>query len=468
MGSAAQRSDVTQQARSSRSPVLSRTPPGCNREARSPDDVQRTIGNQALQRLHHIKNDRREREANNTATRFDGQNSSVQSTQPRLTINPSGDRNEQQADRVAEQVMGNAESPFQRACSCANSSVAGECEACGKKKSLIDRSTGGLNQRSNRGFNQGHNDSSVAPPSVRRVLKSSGQPLDAGTRVFFESRFGYDFSQVRVHTDAQASESAHSVNAGAYTVGRDVVFASGRFAPHTEAGKFLLAHELTHVVQQSVAGSGLANGSGGSLALQRAPTFSNCKTKVKGKEDVQEKIIAQAIEDTKPLTQGALDALTTGMPSADSETRDAFAAHFGDIFDHDKVNAVVKVYQDIKKSLDSKDIACLPKCKSDKDGDICALAAPGKGISICPEFFRKPCADLQPAIILHESAHNAGAGGNTDKDRKKVSARKRKYPPKQAENNAYSFQHFAEDIRDRTFKVTNPSSGVEEVEVKPR
>ena len=76
-----------------------------------------------------------------------------------------------------------------------------------------------------------------------------------------ESRFGHDFSQVRVHVDSQAVESAGAVNALAYTVGRDIVFGPGRYAPQTSDGRRLLAHELTHVLQQHAAhrGSHLAS-----------------------------------------------------------------------------------------------------------------------------------------------------------------------------------------------------------------
>ncbi|MDR4480904.1 MAG: DUF4157 domain-containing protein [Nitrospira sp.] len=89
----------------------------------------------------------------------------------------------------------------------------------------------------------------VAPPIVHEVLASSGRPLDVSTRGFFEARFGHDFGHVRIHSDAQASESARRVNALAYTVGRDIVFGAGQFDPHTQPGRKLLAHELTHVVQ---------------------------------------------------------------------------------------------------------------------------------------------------------------------------------------------------------------------------
>jgi hypothetical protein len=90
----------------------------------------------------------------------------------------------------------------------------------------------------------------AAPPIVRAALASPGQPLDPATRAFVEPRFGHDFGQVRVHTDATAAQSAQAVNARAYTAGQDLVFARGQYAPGTASGRRLLAHELAHVVQQ--------------------------------------------------------------------------------------------------------------------------------------------------------------------------------------------------------------------------
>jgi hypothetical protein len=85
---------------------------------------------------------------------------------------------------------------------------------------------------------------------VHDVLRSPGRPLDEEIRAFMEPRFGEDFGWVRVHTDAPAAESAKAMNALAYTVGRDVVFGAGQFRPGLSQGRKLLAHELTHVVQQ--------------------------------------------------------------------------------------------------------------------------------------------------------------------------------------------------------------------------
>jgi hypothetical protein len=89
------------------------------------------------------------------------------------------------------------------------------------------------------------------PSPVQDVIGSSGgQPLETSTREFMEGRMGQDFGDVRVHTGASASDSARSVNAQAYTVGNDIVFQNGTYAPDSDAGRHVLAHELTHVVQQ--------------------------------------------------------------------------------------------------------------------------------------------------------------------------------------------------------------------------
>jgi len=91
-----------------------------------------------------------------------------------------------------------------------------------------------------------------APQIVHEVLRSPGQPLDDQTRAFFEPRFGHDFSHVRLHTDARAAEAADAVGALAFSVGPHIAFAGGHYQPGTQPGRELLAHELTHVLQQPV------------------------------------------------------------------------------------------------------------------------------------------------------------------------------------------------------------------------
>ena len=85
--------------------------------------------------------------------------------------------------------------------------------------------------------------------AVATGLRSPAQALDAPTRAFMETRFGWDFSKVRVHADDSAARSARALQARAYTVGNDIVFGKGEFSATTQSGKTLLAHELAHTVQ---------------------------------------------------------------------------------------------------------------------------------------------------------------------------------------------------------------------------
>lgn len=89
------------------------------------------------------------------------------------------------------------------------------------------------------------------PHAIADGLNSAAEPLNPATRAYMEMRFGQDFSAVRVHADGQAAKSAEAVNALAYTVGGEIVFGQNRYAPHTNPGRGLLAHELAHVVQQT-------------------------------------------------------------------------------------------------------------------------------------------------------------------------------------------------------------------------
>lgn len=159
--------------------------------------------------------------------------------QAKLAVNEPGDQYEQEADRVAEQVMRMPDPAIrlQRKCGCGGS--AGTCD-CGSSEPLVQR----------RSLPHDTLSASTAPSIVHEVLSNSGQPLDYSTRAFMEQRFNQDFGDVRMHVDERGNESARAVNALAYTVGRDVVFGHGQYAPHTADGKKLLAHELTHVVQQ--------------------------------------------------------------------------------------------------------------------------------------------------------------------------------------------------------------------------
>lgn len=150
--------------------------------------------------------------------------------QPKLTVSTPHDQYEQEADRIADQVLRTSPQPEK------NTGNAGKEIHRKPAQTKEHRSTG-------------HSEAQV-PRSVHETLRSQGHPMDQATRSFFEPRFGHDFSQVRIHTDPRASESAKAINAKAYTFGNQIVFSSSQYQPQTPQGRHLLAHELTHVVQQ--------------------------------------------------------------------------------------------------------------------------------------------------------------------------------------------------------------------------
>ena len=190
--------------------------------------------------------------------------------QTKLRINEPGDVYEQEADRVAEQVLAKP----------AHSDV-------GSAQPRIQRYAGLSNGQIG-----------AAPPSVDRALVSPGWPLEPALRRDMEQRFGHDFSRVSVHSGAMAEQSAQHVDASAYTVGHDIVFGAGQFAPGTLEGRRLIAHELTHVVQQG----------GAAHTVQRAP------------------IVAPAAGATKPT------ATKLGGPKAISSSFNSYVDLFNGFF----------------------------------------------------------------------------------------------------------------------------------------
>lgn len=175
----------------------------------------------------------------------------AQNIQAKLKTGQPGDICEQEAGRVAEQVMQMPEPQPQR--------QSEEESARIQPKPLTEQITplvqrqleeeeGELQAKKSLG------QSSEGTPSMEthiNAMRSGGQRLPETVRAYFEPRFGHDFSQIRVHTDSVAAESAQLLNARAYTTGQNIIFGAGQYAPGTTAGKKVLAHELVHTLQQS-------------------------------------------------------------------------------------------------------------------------------------------------------------------------------------------------------------------------
>ncbi len=197
-------------------------------------NLQKTAGNQAVQKL--IKSGY---------------------IQTKLKVSHPSDPYEQEADRIAEQIVKNdfftSSSLRSESSNRADIIVNRKCNACEIKQELKDEEEQKdlkINRKNDDGSentNLFSNNSSL----ISAAVNESGKPLDKQTRDYMESRFGYDFSNVRIHADSEnITRSAESINALAYTVGNNIVFGKGQFQPSSQTGKILLAHELTHIVQQ--------------------------------------------------------------------------------------------------------------------------------------------------------------------------------------------------------------------------
>lgn len=235
--------------------------------------------------------------------------------QPRLKVSEPGSPLEREADQMAESVVGQSERPAIRSaepqvqrCSCGGSCA--ECASKADEDEGVQRKEAG--SASKGGF--------TAPSQVHEAIKGPGRPLDPATRSFMEPRFGYDFSRVRIHTDAKAAASADAISATAYAVGNDVVFGTGAYQPSSAAGAKLLAHELTHVVQQ---GSGRAAPNVSRLVsgLTRCPANTN-GTGADPQADLE-------AADARAAELATNAAVLCEADPLDQDTIDKFTARYG-------------------------------------------------------------------------------------------------------------------------------------------
>lgn len=189
---------------------------------------------------------------------------------------------------------------LQRKCACDESpAMTGACTECSEKQLNVQRPAAEQTPRL------------AASTLVAEALRSPGQPLDAASRAFMEPRFGHDFSQVRVHEGNTADASARLVNALAYSSGRDIVFQSGKYQPHQRAGQALLAHELTHTIQQQT----------GEPFLKEAAASS-----LKESDQAPDDPISRAIAEAATEVPEGLDdgSALQRQPDPDADNTDAF------------------------------------------------------------------------------------------------------------------------------------------------
>jgi hypothetical protein len=179
----------------------------------------------------------------------------AQHVQTKMTVSQPGDIYEREADRVANQVMQMPKPQLQR------QTEEEEEKDLLQTKPIAEQITP-LAQRQieeeeeeelqAKEISSQASEVTTGLESGINALRSSGRQIPESERAFFENRFKSDFSQVRIHTDNNAAQISQSLNAQAFTVGRDIVFGAGQYAPESNVGRRLIAHELTHVIQQNV------------------------------------------------------------------------------------------------------------------------------------------------------------------------------------------------------------------------
>ncbi len=183
-----------------------------------------------------------------------GNQTAARMIQAKLKVSRPGDMYEREADRMAELAMRMPELIPLSPAAVSTSSLQRKCDECSSGQGLCNKcaETGDMEESvQSKVGSSGTSAVSASVESRLDSLRGGGEPLVSPLRAFFEPRFGYDLSQVRVHTDAHAAQLARNLNARAFTLSRDIVFAAGEYSPHTAEGQRLLAHELAHVTQQS-------------------------------------------------------------------------------------------------------------------------------------------------------------------------------------------------------------------------
>lgn len=339
------------------------------------------------------------------------------------------------AAALANPVAGTPALFLQRKCACGGApGVSGECEEC--RESQLQRKAAATTP-------------DTVPHDVDVTLRAPGEPLDADAREYMENRFGHDFSQVRVHTDSRAADSARAVDALAYTVGRDVAFAPGQYAPKTSAGRRLLAHELAHVLQQSAgitarqsrleigAPNDAAESEADRIAERvtgaAAPTgrleVAQAPARVRRAPAAQAQTETEACEpaiqnDLKALHQPALDhldravtSLQPGWKNMAPADKAAFTQYFdpsgsGDI-DDGFVRDVQSKFRFIHANMRSLKFDCDPTSRT-LCGSSSKWCVGGRlmwtcfgSLHVCNAAYKTATADFKIETIIHESVHNA-------------------------------------------------------------
>jgi len=309
---------------------------------------------------------------------------------PKLKIGAPNDKYEQEADRVAEQVMRMPEPQAHNIIKMQNNLQGNiaqrKCLGC-EEDELIQRKT--INNGSVQ-LNKNTTNSALINNTSESALGkvNTGFPLPSSERKFFEPRFGHDFSNVRIHTGNNADAASRDINARAYTHKNNITFANGEYTPGTVQGRRLMAHELTHTMQQSECNSGV---------IQRY-FHQECDNDLDFVAHIRPANLL-----AKGMVANAIAALTASTIS--SSTIALLDKHFND-HSASTVSAVLEVFNDMQTAFNGDDYTY--ECENDCDDTNAYVYGLWSDIHLCMNKLRgKPNKGIA-AIICHEFSHYYG------------------------------------------------------------
>ena len=247
---------------------------------------------------------------------------------------------------------------------------------------------------------------SPAPFVIEEIQSSSGRQLEPDVQAEMRRRFGYDFSQVRVHADSIAARSAGMVNARAYTLGQDIFFGRNQYAPRTQSGKHLLAHELTHVVQQPASSAPTTLARNGTEDQAQAPAVV---TPV-APDTAQQSMIDDARRSAAIRTQRAMFR-ANGIEGERWVQRARNLARIKFNWPDPNMEQIGGILSRMGGGLINVEVKVAgvgdPECGS-RDGYVRGHRQP---IILCPLFFSNPDNNEgRIRTMIHEMAHVAGIG----------------------------------------------------------
>lgn len=331
--------------------------------------------------------------------------------QTKLVINKPGDNYEQEADHVVAAIMHMQPPPLQRACSCGKGGSTYQMEEPELAPERVQAKHIHATQAGE----------TIAPPIVHDGLRSPGQPLDMMTRAFMEPRFGHDFGRVQVHINSHASASARALNAHAYTVKNHIVFGANQYQPSTNAGRQLLAHELTHVVQQQAGdrlATALAVNAPTTPTVMKAddgstPRFSGCSQGQIDAIEAARRAAAIRCQRAAFQTKGIVPPAPPGRGDPGEVARRRAQQMVRTIFGEDlNMEQVGDIVTSMGARLASANLTftCAPSndpnC-GNRAGYVVGNRAP---IHLCPTFFNNSSAEERIRTMVHEAAHLGGIG----------------------------------------------------------